>query len=134
MGGFPIIIWIIKMVSVVMNMKAHWENIYQTKDPTQVSWYQAHPHISLGLIQRTGIPPNEPIIDIGGGTSTLVDDLLANGYQSITVLDISAQALTLTRRRLEAADHITWLEADITEVTWCPGPMRSGMIGQYSIF
>ena len=104
-----------------MNTKAHWENIYQSKEPTQVSWFQSHAEISLGLIQRSGILPEEPIIDIGGGTSTLVDDLLANGYQAITVLDISAEALRLARRRLGAqAGRVTWLEGDITEVSLAP--------------
>jgi SAM-dependent methyltransferase len=104
-----------------MNAKAHWENIYQTKEPTQVSWFQAHAAISLELIRGCGIQPEEPIIDIGGGTSTLVDDLLANGYQAITVLDISGQALRLARRRLGAqAGRVTWLEGDITEVSLAP--------------
>lgn len=100
-----------------MNMKTHWENIYQTKSPTQVSWFQAHPQVSLSLIQRTQIQPTEPIIDIGGGAATLVDDLLAHGYQAVTVLDLSAQALRLARQRLgPLAERVTWLEADITTV------------------
>ena len=100
-----------------MNAKAHWEHIYTTKQPTQVSWYQEHAHYSLHLIQRTGIQPAEPIIDIGGGTSTLVDDLLGAGFQSLTVLDISATALQLARQRLGArADNVTWIEADITQI------------------
>lgn len=100
-----------------MNMKTHWENIYQTKAPTQVSWFQAHPQVSLSLIQRTQVQPTEPIIDIGGGAATLVDDLLANGYQAVTVLDLSAQALRLARQRLgPLAERVTWLEADITTV------------------
>jgi ubiquinone/menaquinone biosynthesis C-methylase UbiE len=104
-----------------MNTKAHWENIYQSKEPTQVSWFQAHAAISLGLIRGSGIQPDEPIIDIGGGTSTLVDDLLASGYQAITVLDISAKALSLARQRLGAqANKVTWLEADITDVSLPP--------------
>jgi SAM-dependent methyltransferase len=99
-----------------MDAKTHWEQIYTTKAPTQVSWYQEHPQLSLGLIQRTGIPRTSPIIDIGGGTSTLVDDLLAAGFLSVTVLDISAAALRLTRQRLGAhADTVTWIEADITQ-------------------
>ena len=104
-----------------MNTKAHWENIYQSKEPTQVSWFQAHAEISLGLIQRSGIQPGEPIIDIGGGTSRLVDDLLASGYQAITVLDISAEALRLAQKRLGAqAGRVTWLEGDITELSLAP--------------
>ena len=99
-----------------MDTKAHWEHIYETKAPTQVSWYQQHPHCSLRLIQRAGIRPTEPIIDVGGGASTLVDDLLTAGFQSITILDISATALQLARLRLGArADAVTWIEADITQ-------------------
>jgi len=104
-----------------MSTRAHWENIYQSKEPTQVSWFQAHAAISLDLIRRSSIQPGEPIIDIGGGSSTLVDDLLASGYQAITVLDISAQALRHAQRRLGAlAGGVTWLEADITEVSLIP--------------
>jgi SAM-dependent methyltransferase len=102
-----------------MSAKEHWENIYQTKAPTQVSWFQAHPQISLDLIRRTHLQPHEPLIDIGGGASTLVDDLLDDGFQAITVLDISATALQAARQRLGArANTVTWLAADITELTW----------------
>jgi SAM-dependent methyltransferase len=99
-----------------MDAKAHWEHIYITKSPTQVSWYQERADCSLRLIQRAGIPPAAPIIDVGGGASTLVDDLLRAGFQSLTVLDISATALQLARQRLgRAADKVTWIEADITQ-------------------
>jgi ubiquinone/menaquinone biosynthesis C-methylase UbiE len=95
--------------------KAHWESIYTTKAPNQVSWYQDHPALSLDFIRRTGIEPGEAIIDVGGGASTLVDDLLADGFQRLTVLDLSGAALRLARRRLgPAAAHVTWVEADIT--------------------
>src|SRR5689334_21532712 len=99
-----------------MDAKAHWEHIYATKAPTQESWYQQHPHCSVHLIERTGIRPTDPIIDVGGGASTLVDDLLSAGFQSLTVLDISAAALQLARQRLgPRAGAITWVEADITQ-------------------
>lgn len=99
-----------------MNAKTHWETIYQTKEPTQVSWFQPHPQLSLELIRRTGIQPEEPIIDVGGGASTLADDLLASGFRSITVLDISAKALQAARQRLGAqADAVSWIEADVAE-------------------
>ncbi len=104
-----------------MSIKAHWDNIYQTKEPTQVSWYQEHPKISLGLIARTNVRPTDHIIDVGGGTSTLVDHLLANGYQSVTVLDVSPQALQRARQRLGAqANNVTWLEGDITQINLSP--------------
>lgn len=99
-----------------MDPKTHWENIYETKTPTRVSWYQEHAQTSLQFIQRAGIQKTDPIIDVGGGASTLVDDLLAAGFQHITVLDISAKALELARARLgKRAANVTWLEADITQ-------------------
>lgn len=99
-----------------MNAKTHWEHIYGTKAPAQVSWYQEHPQLSLQLIQRTGVPPTARVIDAGGGASTLVDDLVTAGFQGITVLDISGAALQLARQRLgPAAAGVTWIEADITQ-------------------
>ncbi len=99
-----------------MEIKSHWENIYQTKTPTQVSWYQEHARLSLRLIADTGIDHADPIIDVGGGTSTLVDDLLADGYEHLTILDISAGALQAAQQRLGArANAVTWIEADITQ-------------------
>lgn len=83
-----------------MNIQTHWEDIYQTKEPTQVSWYQPHSELSLKLIKSAGGFPNAQIIDVGGGASTLVDDLLDNGYRNLTVLDISANALDKIKTRL----------------------------------
>jgi ubiquinone/menaquinone biosynthesis C-methylase UbiE len=98
-----------------MSTKAHWEHIYDTKGPTQVSWYQEHAQLSLQYIRNTGIRKTAPIIDVGGGASTLVDDLIADGYQHISILDVSGTALQLARQRLgpRAAD-VHWIEADIT--------------------
>jgi ubiquinone/menaquinone biosynthesis C-methylase UbiE len=102
-----------------MDAKAHWEQVYTTKAPTQVSWHQEHLSLSLQLIQRTGMPRTGQLIDVGGGTSTLVDDLLAAGFHSITVLDISATALQLARARLgPRASAVTWIEADITQAVF----------------
>jgi len=99
-----------------MNMKTHWEHIYQTKAPTQVSWYQEHARFSLQYIRNTGIQKTDAIIDVGGGASTLVDDLIADGYQDISILDVSAVALQLACQRLgERAVHVNWIEADITQ-------------------
>src|SRR5258707_6391083 len=101
-----------------MSGKAHWENIYATKTVDNVSWYQAHPSESLGLIQRTGIDRSARIIDVGGGASTLVDHLLVEGFDQITVLDIASTALERARIRLgEHAADVTWVEADITQTT-----------------
>ena len=97
-----------------MDKKAHWENVYQTKPSDRVSWFQAHLAVSLELIEDAGLAEDAKIIDVGGGASTLADDLLAKGYGDVTVLDISSQALDQSRKRLgEKSKKITWLEADI---------------------
>ena len=99
-----------------MNSKTHWEHIYETKAPTQVSWYQEHAKFSLQYIQNTGIRKTDHIIDVGGGSSTLVDDLIAESFEHITVLDISATALKLARERLGSrAANVIWVETDITQ-------------------
>lgn len=100
-----------------MENKTHWEQIYHTKDSSQVSWYQLHPRLSLQYIQNTGISKDKHVIDVGGGASTLVDHLLDDGFQNITVLDISAEALGIAKQRLaERAELVTWLESDITKI------------------
>ena len=99
-----------------MQTKDHWENVYATRAPEAVSWYQAHADLSLRLIQGTGVTAGASIIDVGGGTSTLVDDLLAAGFTNVTVLDISGSALAEAKRRLGAsATKVRWLETDITQ-------------------
>lgn len=99
-----------------MDTKTHWEHIYETKAPTQVSWYQEHARYSLQFIQNTGVQKTDHIIDIGGGASTLVDDLFADGFQHVSVLDVSGAALQLARQRLgERAANVNWIEADITQ-------------------
>ena len=99
-----------------MNKKPHWEHIYESRAPTQVSWYQEHARFSLEYIRKTGIQKTDAIIDVGGGASRLVDDLVADGYRQISVLDISAAALQLARKRLGTyAADVTWMEADITQ-------------------
>jgi len=91
-----------------MLSKSHWENIYSTKDVTQVSWFQQHPELSLQFIEQTGVGKSGQIIDVGGGASTLVDDLLANGYENVTVLDISGTALQVAQQRLgQLASKVT---------------------------
>ncbi|MCU7808199.1 MAG: class I SAM-dependent methyltransferase [Candidatus Thiodiazotropha sp. (ex Semelilucina semeliformis)] len=95
--------------------KRHWENIYQDKASTNVSWYQKEPILSLGLIRATRVTYDEPVIDVGGGASLLVDFLCKEGFSNLSVLDISAKALASTRERLgELSNQITWHEADIT--------------------
>jgi 2-polyprenyl-3-methyl-5-hydroxy-6-metoxy-1,4-benzoquinol methylase len=98
-----------------MQSKEHWEKVYSTKTTDAVSWFQEHAEESLKLIRGTGVPYSAAIIDVGGGASTLIDDLLANGYSTLTVLDLSAAALSAAKLRLGAkAAKVQWLEANVT--------------------
>ncbi len=100
-----------------MDVQAHWEKIYTEKAPNAVSWYRPHLETSLALIEQTASGRSPSVIDVGGGESTLVDDLLARGYENITVLDISQSAIDANRKRLgKAAQRVHWLVADITKV------------------
>lgn len=91
----------------------HWENIYQTKQLNDVSWYQPTPETSLDLIKQYDVPTTAKIIDIGGGDSLLVDNLLDKGFQDITVLDISEAAMGRAKERLgDKAEKVKWLVAD----------------------
>ena len=76
-----------------MNAQLHWENVYGTKAPDQVSWFRPHLETSMSLIERSTPDHSARIIDVGGGESTLVDDLLERGYTNVTVLDISRPLL-----------------------------------------
>src|SRR3989338_1448372 len=97
-----------------MNQKEHWEEVYLNKPSAEVSWYQSHLNKSLELIVSVSSKQSR-IIDAGGGSSTLVDDLLSNGYTNVTVLDISQEALKVSKDRLgPLADKVTWIEAGIT--------------------
>ena len=99
-----------------MDAKRHWETVYNTKAPETVSWYRPHLETSLALVERAAGGRSASIIDVGGGESTLVDDLLARGYENITVLDISQTAIDVSKKRLGlAAEKVHWLVADITE-------------------
>ncbi len=97
------------------NNQQHWETIYQTKLPDEVSWTQKIPQTSLQLIVATGVDKHEPIIDVGGGDSNLVDYLLEAGYTNVSVLDISASALERAKKRLgDNAKKVNWIVSDIT--------------------
>ena len=97
-----------------MTDKTHWEKVYSSNAPTAVSWYQPEAHLSLELIKRAEPRRDAPIIDIGGGASTLVDGLLDAGYRDVTVLDIAPTALSIAKRRLgDRANVVQWLAADI---------------------
>jgi SAM-dependent methyltransferase len=103
----------------VDEMKSHWDQVYSTKASDAVSWYQPHASLSLSLIRETGIDLDAPIVDVGGGASTLVDDLLDLGYSALSVLDLSEAALDAAASRLGArGDGVRWLEADITRTTF----------------
>jgi SAM-dependent methyltransferase len=103
--------------------QAHWENVYTTKGENEVSWFQQSPAPSLDLIVQAGATRESAIIDIGGGASRLVDSLVAQGFEDVTVLDLSAAALAAARSRLEGrlgagAQRVRWIVADAT--TWEP--------------
>lgn len=94
--------------------KKHWENIYETKQLNEVSWFQPTPETSLNFFKEYKIPTTAKIIDIGGGDSFLVDFLLDLGYQNITVLDISEAALNRAKKRLgNKANQVNWIVADV---------------------
>jgi ubiquinone/menaquinone biosynthesis C-methylase UbiE len=97
-----------------MDAKAHWEHVYKSKGPEQLSWFQAEATLSRELIARL-VPERESrIIDVGAGASTLVDGLLAEGYSNVTVLDLSVAALDAARQRLGPdATRVVWLEGDV---------------------
>jgi len=98
-----------------MDRKQHWEQVYVTKAPDSVSWFQGHAEQSLRLIHNTGLGKNAAIVDVGGGASTLVDDLVAEGYTDLTVLDLSAAALAVAKQRLgSCAEAVYWMEGDVT--------------------
>ena len=95
--------------------KGHWDNIYNTKQISEVGWYQSTPVTSLDLIAELNLLKTANIIDIGGGDSYLVDHLLDLGYENITVLDISAKAIERAKLRLgERGINIKWIETDIS--------------------
>lgn len=98
-----------------MDSKTHWEQVYRTKRSDEVSWYQSDPATSLALIQQVAPDRGARIIDVGAGTSLLVDRLLEAGYSSLTMLDVSSTALNRARDRLssELGSRVTWIEADV---------------------
>jgi SAM-dependent methyltransferase len=104
-----------------VSTRDHWEGVYGRKAPDQVSWYRPHLERSLELIDAAGLGRGAAIIDVGGGTSTLVDDLLARGFTNVTVLDVSPSAIEATRARLGARERLVqWITADVTRVSFEP--------------
>lgn len=115
-----------------MERKEHWNQVYQTKAPDNVSWYQRRPDLSLSLIAAASIGKDAGIIDVGGGASVLVDHLLDLGYTNLAVLDLSRAALSISRARLGArAAAADWFEAD---VTFFEPPRRYGLWHDRAVF
>lgn len=101
---------------MIAKLKEHWNTIYQTKQPNEVSWAQEVPTISLEFIHRNKLPKTARIIDIGGGDSKLVDYLLNEGYTHLSVLDISEAAIIRAKKRLgKNADKVNWIVSDILD-------------------
>ena len=104
-----------------MNRQVHWDGLYTTKQPTELSWYQAEPVRSLELLRDVGAGPETAIIDIGGGDSRFAEAVVTAGLGHVTVLDISGAALARAKARLGArADDVRWMEADITRAELTP--------------
>jgi ubiquinone/menaquinone biosynthesis C-methylase UbiE len=100
-----------------MTQREHWEAVYGRKGPTEVSWYRPHLDLSLRFVDGAGLSPSSSILDVGGGASTLVDDLLARGYRDVTVLDLSESAIAQAKARLGASgSQVTWMIGDVTEI------------------
>jgi ubiquinone/menaquinone biosynthesis C-methylase UbiE len=101
--------------------ETHWQNVYRTKRADSVSWYQPHLRLSLQLLMEAGLTASSRLIDVGGGASTLVDDLLERGLCDVSVLDVSDEALSLARRRLgERGKLVRWYVGDVLELALPP--------------
>lgn len=99
-----------------MSKKQHWQSVYQTKEIDDVSWYQREPATSLSMLEGASLSQDSQIIDIGAGASVLADCLLEKGFQSLSLLDVSAAALAQTKKRLKnKANRIEWLVSDVRE-------------------
>jgi trans-aconitate methyltransferase len=106
-------------MSAQSSRRDHWAHAYTAKPPTEVSWFQVRPDLSVDLIQKTSTPPDASIVDVGGGASTLVDCLQDAGRTSVTVLDVAEPALAVAKSRLrDRAKQVHWIVADITK--WVP--------------
>ena len=104
---------------MTVSRKDHWEHVYESKGPTELSWFQAVPSKSMAMIRATGVPTEAPIIDVGAGVSSLVDVLRNSDYSNITVLEIANSAIAESRARLgSAAAEVKWISADVLE--WAP--------------
>jgi hypothetical protein len=98
--------------------QAHWDAVYERLTPAGVSWYEPEASLSLALVKTLELPLDTPVIDVGGGASTLVDGLIAQGFSDVSVLDLSSAALDSARRRLGAQANVRWIHADLLQ--WQP--------------
>jgi len=99
--------------------RKHWQAVYASNDAQAVSWYRAHLDVSLRMLENAGLDTHSRVVDIGGGASTLVDDLLDRGVGGICVLDLSDAALAIARQRLGArAATVDWRVGDVTRAQW----------------
>jgi SAM-dependent methyltransferase len=104
-----------------MDTREHWESVYGRKAADAVSWYASHLRESLRYLERTGVGRDASIVDVGGGESTLVDDLLGAGYRDISVLDLSATAIAVCRARLGARSaDVRWIAGDVLQHDFAP--------------
>jgi len=100
----------------MISREQHWQSVYAGKPAQELGWYSPHLRTSLAWIDALALAPHAPIIDVGGGASTLVDDLLARGHERVTVLDLSASALAAAKARLGArARPVTWIHGDVLD-------------------
>lgn len=110
------------MTGEASQRQAHWQNVYLTKPVDTVSWYRPHLDVSLELLELAGVTSDSRLIDVGGGASTLVDDLLDRGMHYLTILDVSPQALAIARRRIGSREsEVTWVASDVLAASLPPG-------------
>jgi ubiquinone/menaquinone biosynthesis C-methylase UbiE len=103
----------------IESRQAHWDKVYTCKGENEVSWFQENPAVSLEMIALAGATPDAALIDIGGGSSRLVDELLKLNFHAVTVLDLSSAALDAAKKRIgNRAQEVTWIVADVT--LWKP--------------
>lgn len=110
------------MTQESIDPRTHWQRVYRTRSPQAVSWYRPHLQASLDLLELAGLAVDSSLIDVGGGASTLVDDLLDRGVSEISVLDVSPEALSIARRRLGPhAKDVNWLAVDVLQAKLLEG-------------
>lgn len=114
-----------------MSQEAHWDAVYKARPDQELTWFEARPDLTLGLIAKY-CTPDQPVIDIGAGASRLVDHLLQDGFRDVSVLDLSSVALDVGRKRLGVdAGKVDWIAADVTK--WRAG-RRYGLWQDRAVF